>query len=328
MLQGEEVWAVPVSRLAHIWRDLPTLAHCSNIPLKVAATDDLCDCTIAGEGASFSIPAGSMLRAAMADDNPNHDFAMFINGASPAEPAMPLMHTTDLYRFRDILRTKKLQPKECSVFGEKLLYFFYGRPAYKPNQSVENTSQLSYRPICFVLKPQSLLSVKRAYPFDSGAFHAKMFEQHVHSEMRLPSFDISTIPKNTSKLVSAFFGDNKSYYFGKPTQGLALPNFQFEAQSYYSLIGDTSKTAYDGRRGTAELQSGDELVLGKETIAAVVLPTDFCEESVVRDVVLNEWDAALLPYPSYHAAPSEDIRSIFDCVASFLEENNFFGIDP
>jgi hypothetical protein len=53
----------------------------------------------------------------------------FIGNFTPAGELLPLMHITRAYSFDDILDGDTLEPQDCDVFGEKLIYLFYGRPA-------------------------------------------------------------------------------------------------------------------------------------------------------------------------------------------------------
>ncbi|NFV78583.1 hypothetical protein [Magnetospirillum aberrantis] len=264
----------------------------------------------------------------MSDDKPSQDFAAFVDLAEPTDPPLPLTHTTDLYRFRSILETRTLQPRPCKVFGESLLYLFYGRPAYRPNQRVGNTSQNAYRPVCLLLGPSTAPPPRRAYPFDSGAFAGCVFERHMHNDMELSSFELFPLPDSARKVVSTFFGDNRAYYHGQARPDPRLPNFQFEAQSYHSLVADKAETPYDGRRGSVELQMSDEIKLMRQTVLAVALPNDFCDEAAILETIVKDWGADLLPYPSYHASPAEDVRGIFDVVAEYLKRNHYFGRAP
>jgi len=234
---------------------------------------------------------------------------------------MPLMHTTDLYRFREILRTSTLSPKPCSVFdGDSLLYLFYGRPAYRPNMRTESSSILAYRPVCLILEHDVASSPKRVFPFDSGAYTIGLYNQHVHDEMDISSFEMKPVPESARKVVRSFFGNNKNYYLGIPNSNLSMPNFAFEANAYYNLISEKGKTPYDDRRASIEIQIKEEIHLSRSNIMAVCMPTSFCDEHEVLNMVTNVWKADILPYPSYHASPSEDVRSIFDAVIRYLEE--------
>jgi len=90
------------------------------------------------------------------------------NSIKPAA-SLPLVHSAAAYTIRRIIQSKKIIAKtECNVFkGEKLNYFFVGRPAYKREYEVEG--DYWELPACVILDYRSV-SVKRIYPFDTGAF--------------------------------------------------------------------------------------------------------------------------------------------------------------
>src|ERR1041384_5094254 len=87
----------------------------------------------------------------------------------PTVQELPSVHVTNGYSFRNILGTRTLVPSPDDVFKtEQLLYFFYGKPSYRPsaNQQLE-PSDAEYS-AAFILKPGSLGKlkvVKRVFPF-------------------------------------------------------------------------------------------------------------------------------------------------------------------
>jgi hypothetical protein len=58
-------------------------------------------------------------------------FNEFIRGQLPATGKLPLVHVSRGYDFDAILRGDFLTPQPCKVFNRKLIYLFYGRPAYR-----------------------------------------------------------------------------------------------------------------------------------------------------------------------------------------------------
>src|ERR1017187_6871464 len=107
----------------------------------------------------------------------------YVLGRSPYEPILPFVHMTDVFVLSRIAATEQLEPTECPVFKEPLLYLFCGRPSYRPNSKDLPSSLGSMAPVCFVLRPEALASVARVFPFDSGAFQAGLFNDFLHSKM-------------------------------------------------------------------------------------------------------------------------------------------------
>ena len=66
------------------------------------------------------------------------------------------------------MSTGRIEPSACKFFaGEKLSYFFVGRPAFK--RSIDREPDYWELPICFIVDYRSIRR-KRVFPFDLGAF--------------------------------------------------------------------------------------------------------------------------------------------------------------
>ena len=79
-------------------------------------------------------------------------------------------HSTDVFTLQKIIRSGEFWATEpCDVFGERISYLSYGRPAYK---RVRATSmRVSARaPVVIMMSSDILGSRKRVFPFDTGAF--------------------------------------------------------------------------------------------------------------------------------------------------------------
>lgn len=250
------------------------------------------------------------------------EFCDFVEESEPADPLMPLMHTTDLFKFRTIIKTKSLSPRPCKFFeGEDLLYLFYGRPSFRPNQNVGSTSLRSYKPVCLILDEKLKVSPCRVFPFDSGAYKSGFFSKHMHEDMDELSFSLKPFVGAAAKLVSSFFGDNSNYYRGEAKNNLTIPNFLFEGHSYHSLISDKSATDYDDRRSAIEIQIDHKIKLNKSSVKAAIMPQDFCDEDAIRKTILKTWNASLIGYPSYHSDPKHDVGAIYEITRKFLSED-------
>src|ERR1700680_4302707 len=102
-----------------------------------------------------------------------HTLREHVRNSQRATPPLPLVHTTDFYGFRSILVNNALSPAD---YPESLLHCFYGLPVYKPHKGLSATSAPGFAPVCFVLAPTCPCSIKRIYPFDSGAFSKGLFK--------------------------------------------------------------------------------------------------------------------------------------------------------
>jgi hypothetical protein len=142
-------------------------------------------------------------------------FASLVSRIPAVCPLLPVAHTTDGYRFRDILENPRLRPSQCHVFNEQLTYFFYGRPAYRAASTKKATSLDSFSLISILFKSDALPTPKRVFPFDTGAWHRGLFASYMHPKMTLSNFELAPSLAEAQKLVHLFYGNNTRYYMGE-----------------------------------------------------------------------------------------------------------------
>ena len=96
----------------------------------------------------------------------------------PGALNLPWVHSASASRLMKIVEDEKLLAMSCNVFkGEKLCYFFVGRPAYKfSSEGVPSAWQL---PVAFVVRFHKPPPIKRAFPFDSGAFRKNLMPEYI-----------------------------------------------------------------------------------------------------------------------------------------------------
>lgn len=206
---------------------------------------------------------------------------------------LPITHMTDAYLFRAILETTTLQPVPCNVFDqEPLLYFFYGRPAYRAAMQAQSNGLDAYAPICFILKPEAA-KPRRIFPFDSGAFHTERYTDFTHHRMMKEDFELDCSLDMPSRLVSLFWPSEQAYFDNKHPHGINPEPMEFEAKSYQELIRFKGKGDFDERASSIEIQTAEPLPLPENTIA-VILPEDFARGTILARI--EEMGALALPY--------------------------------
>lgn len=245
-------------------------------------------------------------------------FASFIDSGLALQPRLPYFHGTDGHSFRAILESRQLEPQACPVYGETLLYLFYGKPSYRVNAGEEASRLRARLPVCFILSPDILDSCKRIVPFDSGAFAGKIYSQFISPNMKLPDFELAPFIESAQKLISRFFESNNDYYWGKANANVSLPVMQFEAEAYYYLILDSSKGPSDDRSCTIELQTDHPVELTVQTVEAVVLPEQFLEDDRVREILVNEWVAEPICYDFTRMKPVEYSSVVYHLAGQYL----------
>ena len=255
-------------------------------------------------------------------------FWEFVCEAQPAEPFLPLMHTTRGAEFRSIAERSMLEPQEKlgdqdPFPSERLVYFFYGRPVFRDDFQ-RDTAKAMFLPVALIIRPEAIAKIRRVFPFDSGAAHKNFYEGHISKPLQWRDLELASSLEAAARMVSRFFGTNEGYVLGKRRDGLNIPAMNFEADSYYQLAGDATCRA-DDRRFTAELQVEVEhgLVLGPDTVLAVILPGIFLEDAEIKETILGNWKAKILPYPTYGGRIGECYKNIMDLAAEYMRDGRF-----
>lgn len=207
-------------------------------------------------------------------DGGNGRFARLVEKAEPTHPRLPLVHTTDAFQFIGMMDGGAIKPQDCPVFdGETLTYYFYGRPAFRPNAREDATGLEHYFPVCLIFKPETAVDIRRIFPFDSGAFQGGHYAAYVHRNMALGDFALDVDPSSPARLVSRFYGSNEGYIFSKdPIDD--VPADHLEGRSYIGLTSAKGGNALDSRGSGVEIQGTAPIKL-EEAVEAVILPMSF-----------------------------------------------------
>ncbi len=250
------------------------------------------------------------------------NLSAFIAGFAEAEP-MPLFHNTSSYSFREISQAASpdLIPTHCPVFDQKLLYFFYGRPAYRVTDS--ESDNIGYLPVCFLIKPDAIMSVERVFPFDTGAFHHDRFAPYVHEKMAKEDFQLGNDISAAQKAISALFGSGRQYYIGHLSDKLAPKFSEMELLTYVQIVSRPPASVVDDRRYSIEIQTQSSLSLIGNTLA-VVLPYEAMDDPTIRTFIVNKLGAHPITYQSYWGIrPSDFHGEIRVLVQQFLEQRRY-----
>jgi hypothetical protein len=233
------------------------------------------------------------------------DFARLVRASAPSEQQLPMTHLTDAYHLRSIAEAGMLEPTQCRVFDEPLLYLFYGRPAYRVVAQVESNGLEAYWPICFILR-NSPGAARRIYPFDSGAFHHGRFGDLVHRDMIREDFELDVDPTTPGRLLNLFWSGARDYFDNRGVREVALDPYEFEAKSYSEIIRSKPNGPFDEWHSAVEVQMGDPLHLAGN-LSAVILPSDFANEKVRKR--FDELGALVLPFDTVSRHGPDDMVS-------------------
>jgi hypothetical protein len=118
---------------------------------------------------------------------------------------LSLMHTANGEDLLSILESKTIQPAECRVFdGERLVYFFLGRPAYKT--SLVHDASYWQLPAVFAFDTLSHHPPIRMYPFDTGAFSLDRYREII-GRIDRAEFALGDSWQTAENLIAYYFGD-------------------------------------------------------------------------------------------------------------------------
>src|SRR5207249_2090775 len=120
----------------------------------------------------------------------------------------PFVHTTRAYSFDEMLRDEGLEPADCPVFGEKIIYLFYGRPAYRAKDGKNARLQFEW-PIIFIFDPLKIEPLYRVFPFDTGAFDMGLYKDFFDDKSELPDFSVDPSLRSVRQLVGAYYRDHE-----------------------------------------------------------------------------------------------------------------------
>jgi hypothetical protein len=211
---------------------------------------------------------------------------------------VPLLHTTDMHAFRFIHLSDMLQPQECDVFrGESLLYFFYGWPAYRIHREVGSTTAKHYAPICMIMDGTFSPAPKRILPFDSGAYHKRLFHPPMHEDLPAHAYELAVGLDAPQKLIRIFYGSFRNYYDRRPLMDVLDENTAWQnlsVDAYYQLISRRSNSRSDDRASAIEIQIDSPVQL-RGNVGAVILPSGYLDQPGVL-IQVESWGAKAIPY--------------------------------
>jgi hypothetical protein len=251
-----------------------------------------------------------------------------VQTADSVGPQLPFVHSTDTYRFGDVVSEGSIVPKNCPVFGGELLtYLFYGRPAYRPNAHQLGSTLDHYLPVCIIFRRDCALELERVFPFDTGAFQEKHYESFMHQDMKLGDFALEADSSTPGRVIDLFFGSVYDYLKAKPSRPAPADPSQFEANSYAALINVSGSNSVDSRSSAIEVQITAQLKLAN-VADAIVLPSTFVDGEIGR--ALRKHKIKLLPYdvvsrqrPSDYASTIETTCKTFYLHRKILKKENF-----
>lgn len=247
--------------------------------------------------------------------------------ANPNWDLLPLTHITKGVIAEDLLRSGRIEPKLCEIFGKPLAYFFYGRPAYRvAGQGVIKAEALC--PYCFIFKPNLADDADAIHAFDTGAFSKRMYSGIVADEMEVNDFQLEN-PSSQNQLIYSVFGSQAAYFDGDTRTVAANPPqvhaYQFHAKAYLDLILSPGRNEPDDRIFTIEVVIGNAVPLAG-SLLAVALPHTLWSAEVKAPWLesLSTSSVEIIPYQFVPGRPPEHYHTLLEqAVRRFYETRGF-----
>lgn len=224
-----------------------------------------------------------------------------------AAEELPLVHTTRCEVLPDIVANNELRSvNPCDVFHEHLIYFFYGRPAYRHALGVNPAGDMELCPVCFVFKPHTIsANLKRVYACDSGGIVGQRFEPHLTPPDR-DELQLDNTIASARQLVPLVYGSNERYFLGQAHPAVpAAFAAGSPAQRFHALLTDAGPLAADDRRSAIEAQKDSPVPL-LQNLLYVLLPYDTLSDPNVRRAIREVWQTDPIGYDFYPGAPAND----------------------
>jgi len=248
----------------------------------------------------------------------------FIEGKDEIAGVLPLVHITDAYRFLELADGTSIDPTTCRVFGEPLVYFFYGRPAYKTKRS--GSLPLSYDlPVALIFKPEfSLSQIRRIFPFDTGAFHDGLYKPYFHPDSQISDFELDANMSSVKRLLGTFYTTGEEYMTGRSTRNIDIPATAFEVAGLHELSRAPANPIkrdgdLDERASSVEVQTSRSVDV-RGNILAVIAPNILFEDKAAAEFI-SKSGAKIITYESLMATSTETFAAIiYDKVITLYRE--------
>lgn len=236
--------------------------------------------------------------------------------------ALPLTHKITCFEAIDVLQSDCIIPVDCDVFyGKKLIYLFYGIPAYEIAQGIGSRKDFSYFPVCFLLRHDNI-TLGNVFPFDSGAFKEGLYNTYMNNKMQLYDFALKADIDYIRNFISTFYDSNRDYYKGNTKEMVFKLNYEpvidYYIDSYIKMITKTEETKIDARAHTIEIITENPIPL-KENLIAIFAPRDFFRKFTGFKKYCGN-NIEIIEYNTFNFDPPSSYNAIIkNLVYEFLE---------
>lgn len=202
---------------------------------------------------------------------------------------LPLLHNCSAEVFVKILKSGALKVTDCNVFGQKLLYAYYGLPSYRLNFK-DSTSKLSNFMVCFIIDGEEVNGLNKMFPFDSGAFKRMPDFRALFVEENIDIDNFKLLPELNSakKVIRTFYKSNENYINEKPDINIKIEEDQDYLGCYKKLIENKEDGKFDSRKSTIELIFDKDIVLAPKIIKQIIIPKNFLDNIEIVQLIKDK----------------------------------------
>jgi hypothetical protein len=236
--------------------------------------------------------------------------------------SLPFTHATTFDALEQILDGGFVQPNACGVFGERLVYLFYGRFAYRIEME-ENLNRLSNDgPVALIFDGATIrnLSLRRVFPFDSGGYG--QFYQNALGQLHISDYQLSDLV-HADRIICFCWSKSKAAYFWFDTDRLrainSIPATKRHWRMYLGVLHGLANRDGDDRRGTIEVSSEHPIPVNQSTLIGMVIPRKFYSHEKI--IALQKAGVRVKAYPHFANRPNEQFGSIRERVCEILVDS-------
>ena len=200
----------------------------------------------------------------------------------PASPELPAVRVDTAKAFRLTVSSNVIREKDaiCDVYHESLLYFNYGRNAYRPPTDNRPNSLKNKAPICIIADLRKLPEPIRVAAVDTGGM--PYYSNLDNFRFSADDFMIPSTRDAPARAVTAFFGSNQNYLHAKARR-LPEAEVAIEVLALHKLISSGVVSAADDRSSAIELQYRDGIPNEDGVIIGVVAPDHYASDGQFID---------------------------------------------
>jgi hypothetical protein len=242
---------------------------------------------------------------------------------NPKWPLMPLTHITRGIGAQDIVSANEVGPTECTIFGEPLAYFFYGRPAYRISGDGAVRVEAAC-PYCFVFNAALIDKAKAIFAFDTGAFYKRLYKHILVDEMTIKDFLLERDKRRPNQIISTVFGSRETYFDGDlskiPDADAVTQPWEFHARAYLHLLTSPGRNEPDDRICSIEVIFGDKIPLAGGNLLAVVVPHTLWDNDAKAPWLqkLHDQGVTIAPYLFVPGKPPEHYHALLEAAVRTL----------